>query len=1259
MIPAIHYFSRLVRRTLHPRATLRAFMLPAMLAAGFLTAMSEAQVVNVPTPVATSSGFQGFINTTTYFATLIRDTSYVGNNPGPIVIYSWNPATHQTTITTVPPNAPYDTDVCQGIIAILSNTQMTASGTCCPTCTVDGDVDRFTLFDPLNNPAAATTTTTLTVTSGDSAVTSVASGAVVTLTATVVSGSAKVTPGQVNFCDAAAARCEDSALLASAQLTTAGSATYKFRPGPGSHKYQAVFVGTTSYANSSSAASALTVSSPAKYPTTTAIASSGSPGNYTLTATVVGIGSNTLSPTGDVSFVDTTNGNASLGTAALGTATGAGGTGFTTGPTSATGSAPTSVAVGDFNGDGIPDLVTANSAGNTMSVLLGNGDGTFTLKSSPAVGNAPYSFAIGDFNGDGILDMAVANCGNCSYFSYNSNTVTVLLGNGDGTFTTKSTLTVGTAPEFVAIGDFNGDGIPDLAVTNGSDNTITVLLGNGDGTFTTKSTLTVGAAPRFLVVSDFNGDGIPDLAVANSGDSTVTVLLGNGDGTFSFKSSPAAAPSNLVLVVGDFNGDGIPDLATANEGVVTVLLGNGDGTFTAKTSSATDYYYVGIVVGDFNGDGILDLALSSCGSHCGGVNQVPVLLGNGDGTFSTGPMLTPGYLPFSLAVADFNGDGTQDLASASFDDDTVTVLLNNISETATATLSNVSISGTETHLIEASYPGDTNFSASTSSTLPLLAAKVTTTLTLSSNSNPDSVAALPTFTATLSPYSLASITTDGETVTFYEGGTAVGTGTLSSGVATWYMQPLYRVPAGTYSITASYSGDANFSGSTSGTVLQTISPLPTTLTLTSSTNAPASNQITLTAILNPYGFGPLPTNLGETITFYNGGTIIGTGTLSELFAAPYTAGFATLNIASLPAGTDTLTAAYASDGYYAAATSNSVAQLVEPVAGTPIFSLPSGTYPNATITINDATPGATIYCTIDGGPPSSSSAVCTKPIFFNNVGIHTIQAIAIESGYIDSAVATAEYTIKPVLARPVFSPPAGSYTTPQSVTLSDVSRGTTFYYTTDGSMPTTSSTLYMGSITVSANETSNAIAVSNGATDSPVTSAAYTIEPLPAPTFSVASGTYPSTTVTLSATSGATIYCTIDGGRPSSSSAVCTKPIFFNNVGIHTIQAIAVESGYIDSAVAMAEYTIKPVLARPVFSPPAGSYTTPQSVTLSDVSRGTTFYYTIDGSMPTTSSAHYTGPITVSANETINAIAVSNGATDSPVTSAAYTIDPP
>ncbi len=195
---------------------------------------------------------------------------------------------------------------------------------------------------------AAPTTTTLTVTSGTAEVTSVTAGTVVTLTATVVSGSTPVTPGQVKFCVATAVHCEDSALLVTAQLTTAGKATYKFRPGGGSHSYLATFVGTNLYAKSKSSASALAVA----IPTTTTIASSGSIGNYTLTATVVGMGTNSLSPTGDVSFVDTTNGNASLGTAALGTATQL--AGFTTGATSSVGSAPTSVAAGDFNGDGIP-----------------------------------------------------------------------------------------------------------------------------------------------------------------------------------------------------------------------------------------------------------------------------------------------------------------------------------------------------------------------------------------------------------------------------------------------------------------------------------------------------------------------------------------------------------------------------------------------------------------------------------------------------------------------------------------------------------------------------------------------------------------------------------------------------------------------------------------------------------------------------------------------------------------------------------------
>ena len=208
---------------------------------------------------------------------------------------------------------------------------------------------------------AAPTTTTLTVTSSGSEVTTVAAGTVMTLTATVISGSTPVNPGQVRFCDAAAPHCEDSALLATPQLTAAGIATFKFRPGAGSHSYQAIFVGTATYAKSSSTAALLTVSAASgPYPTTTAIAASGSVGNYTLTATVAGPQISTFFPTGDVSFLDTTNANASLGTATLGTATL--GDPFTTGFTSDAGVGPTSVAVGDFNGDGIPDLAVANSA---------------------------------------------------------------------------------------------------------------------------------------------------------------------------------------------------------------------------------------------------------------------------------------------------------------------------------------------------------------------------------------------------------------------------------------------------------------------------------------------------------------------------------------------------------------------------------------------------------------------------------------------------------------------------------------------------------------------------------------------------------------------------------------------------------------------------------------------------------------------------------------------------------------------------------
>ncbi len=318
----------------------------------------------------------------------------------------------------------------------------------------------------------------------------------------------------------------------------------------------------------------------------------------------------------------------------------------------AVGVSPISVAVGDFNGDGKLDLAVGNANGGTVSVLLGNGEGTF----QPAVNYAatsPESVAVGDFNGDGKLDLAVAG------FS----TLSVLLGNGDGTFQPAVSYTVGSVAKSVAVGDFNGDGKLDLAVANGGSNNVGVLLGNGDGTFQAQKTYTVGAFPASVAVGDFDGDGNLDLAVANANGTTVSVLLGNGDGTFQTQQTNAVGTGPAAVAVGDFNGDGKLDLAVTivNSNSVSVLLGNGDGTFQSAVSYTVSGNPQGLAVGDLNGDGNLDLATTDAGG-----NNVSVLLGNGDGTFQAAMNYAVGSEPDSVAVGDFNGDGRMDLAVANF-----------------------------------------------------------------------------------------------------------------------------------------------------------------------------------------------------------------------------------------------------------------------------------------------------------------------------------------------------------------------------------------------------------------------------------------------------------------------------------------------------------------------------------------------------------------------------------------------------------------
>ena len=276
------------------------------------------------------------------------------------------------------------------------------------------------------------------------------------------------------------------------------------------------------------------------------------------------------------------------------------------------GSGPQSVAVGDFNGDGKPDLAVVNSYSNNVSILLGNGDGTFQIHVDYPTGAQPGSVAIGDFNGDGKLDLAVVN-------SY-SNNVSVLLGNGNGTFQPAVSYGTGsgTGPAFVAVGDFNRDGKLDLAVANSNSSNVSVLLGNGDGTFQTAVNYDVGGAPTSIAVGDFNHDGKLDLAVAVPvpGPSTyVSMLLGNGDGTFQTAVNYNAPYAPDAVAVGDFNGDGNLDLVVGNRSSnISVFLGNGDGTFRTAVNYSAGYNPSSVAVGDFNNDGTLDLAVANSGS---------------------------------------------------------------------------------------------------------------------------------------------------------------------------------------------------------------------------------------------------------------------------------------------------------------------------------------------------------------------------------------------------------------------------------------------------------------------------------------------------------------------------------------------------------------------------------------------------------------------------------------------------------------------
>jgi hypothetical protein len=363
------------------------------------------------------------------------------------------------------------------------------------------------------------------------------------------------------------------------------------------------------------------------------------------------------------------------------------------------------VAVGDVNGDGKLDVVTTdfgpgpfgNGGGDgKIEVLLGNGDGTFGSPTAVMTAMSPAGLVLQDLNGDGKLDLAVADNGN---LGTTSGTVSVLLGNGNGTFEAPTNYAAANPVSLVA-GDFNADGKTDLAFFNTGGPTqpndfmpfyFSVLLGNGNGTFQSPINSVPSNRVGTLAVGDFNHDGRQDLV--GTTENAPMLLLGNGDGTFqsgtSLPNSSFTAPFTTVLAA-DFNGDGNLDVAAAgaagNSGL-GVFLGNGNGTFKSPTMNdlGGSNFYAILAAGDFNSDGKVDLAATNTrpvnNTNLGKVN---VLLGNGDGSFQdrvafdTSPLLSTstGSQADGVAVGDFNGDGKADLVVANTTSNTIGVLLN-------------------------------------------------------------------------------------------------------------------------------------------------------------------------------------------------------------------------------------------------------------------------------------------------------------------------------------------------------------------------------------------------------------------------------------------------------------------------------------------------------------------------------------------------------------------------------------------------------
>ncbi len=436
----------------------------------------------------------------------------------------------------------------------------------------------------------------------------------------------------------------------------------------------------------------------------------------------------------------------------------------------ATGSNPSALVTADLTGNGVTDVVTSDFGSANIAVLRGNGNGNGTFQPPVfyPVGSSPEALAVGDFNGDGIPDLVTANEG--------SNTISVLLGRGDGTFLPQVTYAVGVRPQSIAVADFAGNGRLDIVTANEGSNTVSVLMNNGDGTFGPQTTYFTGDEPDGVAVGDFNGDSRPDIVTVNPLNNNIHILLNSGDGGFGKIETYVSGLAARAVTVADINSDGRPDIITSNIGStnISVFDGVGDGTFADQQNFSTGAFPFAVAVADLNGDGRPDIITANNFD-----NNIGVLIHQPVGTFGTSRPFRAGTGPVAVAAADVNGDGKADVLVADFNTSTVSVLTN-----------------------------QTVF-------VPL----IPTAITLTPGQNPVQVKNRLKLSVQVTPAAAGAKKPVG-VVQFFDGDRVIGIGTLSAtGVATIYTRSLVL---GSHTITAHYQGDGIYAASLSAAVTETV-----------------------------------------------------------------------------------------------------------------------------------------------------------------------------------------------------------------------------------------------------------------------------------------------------------------------------------------------------------------------------------------------------------------------------------------------------